>query len=104
MTTLYVLRDPDSGMRYVGITNDLSRRLREHRKKQSVGSRRLGNAELVHTEEFPDYTTARKREKQLKSGAGHRWLTAFLAEGTSCPGPAVWQDEVRAWPAERQTP
>ena len=32
MITLYVLQDHNSGMRYVGITNDLPRRLGEHRR------------------------------------------------------------------------
>ncbi|MCF7853554.1 MAG: GIY-YIG nuclease family protein [Candidatus Pacebacteria bacterium] len=36
MITVYVLQDTDTGERYVGITNNLPRRLREHRRKQST--------------------------------------------------------------------
>lgn len=103
MITVYAIQDVGTGRRYVGITNNLSRRLREHRKKQSTGSRHLGEFRLVYTEEHPDYASARPREKYLKSGSGHRWLSAYIASHGQCPGPArqspAEQDEVRACPA-----
>ncbi|MBW1702728.1 MAG: GIY-YIG nuclease family protein [Deltaproteobacteria bacterium] len=42
MVTLYVLK-AKTGRRYVGITNNLSRRLREHRKKVTKGGQILGD-------------------------------------------------------------
>jgi len=74
MITLYILQGTETHRLYVGITNNLGRRLREHRKKQSAGSRALGKFKLIHTEEFSEYSLARKREKFLKSGQGREWV------------------------------
>ncbi|MBA4138493.1 MAG: endonuclease [Opitutus sp.] len=71
MITVYVLRGREK--RYVGITSDLARRLAEH-KRSSHSGRLIGDFDLLHTEEHPDYVSARKREKFLKSGAGRAWL------------------------------
>jgi len=73
MITLYVLKGK-SGKRYVGITNDLPRRLYEHRLKKSKGSQILDDFTVLLTEEFQDYITARIKEKFLKSGQGRKWL------------------------------
>jgi putative endonuclease len=76
MVTLYVLKG-DNGKRYVGITNDLNRRLQEHRNKGSKGGQVIGSFRLLLTEKYPDYTSARLREKFLKSGKGREWLDTF---------------------------
>ncbi len=73
MVTVYVLKG-ENGKRYVGITNDLARRIEEHRSGRSKGSQIIGAFILLHTEEFPDYPSARTREKFLKSGQGRTWL------------------------------
>jgi putative endonuclease len=73
MVTLYVLKGK-TDKRYVGITNDLSRRLKEHRSKNTKGGQLLGDFSVLLTEEFPDYKSARKREEFLKSGKGREWL------------------------------
>ena len=73
MVTLYVLKGI-SGKRYVGITNDLSRRLKEHRSGKSKGSHLIGDFTLIYREEFPDHKSARAREVELKSGKGREWL------------------------------
>ena len=70
MISVYVLEGKASGKRYVGITNDLPRRLHEHQCNESKAGQILGQFQLIHTEQFPDYTTARTREKFLKSGKG----------------------------------
>jgi predicted GIY-YIG superfamily endonuclease len=57
MITVYVLKG-ETGKRYVGITNDLPRRLREHLAKKSKGSQVIGDFLVIHT---GDYT-------QLKQG------------------------------------
>ena len=76
MVTLYVLKGIN-GKRYVGITNDLSRRLKEHHAKSSKAGQLLGDFVVLHTQEFPDYQTARKKEKFFKSGIGRKWLDEF---------------------------
>jgi putative endonuclease len=74
VVTLYVLKGK-TGKRYVGITNNLPRRLEEHLNRTSKGSQVLGSGFfLLYAEEFPNYTTAREKEKFLKSGQGRKWL------------------------------
>jgi putative endonuclease len=73
VVTLYVLK-ARNGRRYVGITNDLHRRLREHRSKHSKGGQLLDEFSVLHTEKFEDYEEARDRERFLKSGQGRKWL------------------------------
>ena len=65
---------------YVGITNDLQRRLAEHRLNASKGSQLIGEFELVLIEEYSTYSTAREREKFLKSGQGRQWLDQTLGK------------------------
>jgi putative endonuclease len=79
MVTLYVLKG-ETGKRYVGITNDLSRRIKEHRSQRSKGGQLLGDFSVLYTEIFDDYPTARAKEKFLKSGQGRKWLDKLEAE------------------------
>ena len=72
--TLYVLKSRQNGKRYVGITDDLTRRLREHRGGQTKAGQLLHDFCVLHTEELGDYATARARERYLKSGQGREWL------------------------------
>ena len=74
--TLYVLKGKN-GKRYVGITNNLSRRIQEHRSKVTKGGQLLGAFSVLYTEELPDYNTARERERFFKSGQGRKWLDDF---------------------------
>ena len=71
MIIVYVLKGTK---RYVGITNNLNRRLAEHKHKSSKGSQVIGEFKLVYKKEFPDYSSARKYEKYLKSGRGREFL------------------------------
>jgi len=81
--TLYVLRCKRTGKRYVGITNNLPRRLREHASAKTKAGQLLRDLEVVHTEECDRYVTARIRERYLKSGQGREWLDEV--ERTSWP-------------------
>ena len=74
MVVVYVLEGRYLAKRYVGITENLPRRLAEHRGGKTKGGQIIGEFDLLHTETFPDYITARKREKFLKSGQGREWL------------------------------
>lgn len=73
MVTLYVLK-ARNGKRYVGITNNLQRRITEHRSKTGKSGQLLDQFFVLYTEQFPDYQEARDREKFLKSGQGRKWL------------------------------
>lgn len=71
MVTIFVLQGEKR--RYVGITSDLTRRLREHQSTSHSG-RLIGDFVLLHAETAANYAGARSREKFLKSGQGRAWL------------------------------
>ena len=77
MFTVYVLKD-EMGKLYKGVTNNIERRLHEHRTGQTRTTRLMKNLEIVYTEQYPDFITARKREVYLKSAAGRRFLKTKL--------------------------
>ena len=87
MVTLYVLKG-ETGKRYVGITNDLSRRLGEHRSGHSKAGQIIGKFNVIHTESFTDHKSARIKEKFLKSGQGRKWLDKLEAESEPTTKPA----------------
>jgi putative endonuclease len=87
MVTLYVLKG-ETGKRYVGITNDLSRRIKEHCSQHSKGGQLLGDISVIYTEIFDDYATARAKEKFFKSGQGRKWLDKLEAESKPVKQPA----------------
>jgi putative endonuclease len=66
---------------YVGQTQDLARRLREHHEGISFYTKRADDWELIHTEEFPTRSEAMKREKQLKSSRGRAFPREKIADG-----------------------
>ena len=53
---------------YVGVTNDIERRIQEHREKSVPGfTSKYALDRLVYFEEYPDIRDAIAREKQIKS-------------------------------------
>jgi putative endonuclease len=56
-----------SGVLYVGVTNDLERRVLEHKTKSKTGfSSRYNTVKLVHFEAFGQVKNAIAREKEIK--------------------------------------
>ena len=77
---------------YVGITNDLERRLREHREGTLPGfTRKYGVSRLVYWECFGDARDAIAREKQIKGWRRSRKVA--LIESTN----PDWQDASADW-------
>ena len=71
---VYILFSAKHKKSYVGMTNDLERRLLEHNLGYSPYTAKFGPWELLYTESFESGQDARKREKYLKSGVGRRWM------------------------------
>lgn len=64
---VYMLASRRNGTLYVGVTNDLIRRVGEHKSKAVPGfSKRYGVGMLVWFETFSDINDAIAREKQIK--------------------------------------
>ena len=77
MYTVYVLKSVD-GKLYKGMTNDLKRRLKEHRRGKTVTTRKMKNFVLIYKEEYLIFEDARKRELYFKSAVGRRYLKRIL--------------------------
>ncbi|MFN7709552.1 MAG: GIY-YIG nuclease family protein [Holosporales bacterium] len=70
---VYILASGKNGTLYVGVTNDISRRIFEHKKKLTHGFTKKYNVnQLVYIEEFEDIHEAIHREKCIK-----RWNRAW---------------------------
>ncbi len=77
MVIVYVLQG--TKRRYVGITNNLERRLREH-SSSSHSAKLIGPHRVIYTEQLGSHTEARVRDKFLKSGQGRMWLKQKFPE------------------------
>ena len=70
---VYVLTNRRHGTLYVGVTNDLARRIPQHRAKAVPGfTATYGLERLVYVETFASIREARAREHMLK-----RWRRAW---------------------------
>ena len=84
---VYILASKIGGTLYIGVTNDLIRRVAEHRLKLVESfTEKYDVARLVYYEQFDDAENAIKREKRLK-----KWNRAWkirLIEGNN----PNWED------------
>ncbi len=64
---VYMLASRKRGTLYIGVTNDLARRVSEHRDGTASGfTRKYRVHRLVHAEEFDEIEDAIRREKAMK--------------------------------------
>ena len=73
MYTVYVLKDNLNRL-YKGMTNNLERRLKEHKNGKTKITRKMKEIGVVYTEEFKTFQEARLREVYFKTVAGRRFL------------------------------
>ena len=65
---VYILASARNGTLYIGVTNDLARRINEHKKKVLPAfTEKYSVDELVYYEESESVEVAISREKQLKN-------------------------------------
>jgi putative endonuclease len=73
---IYIMANPKNTVLYTGMTNDLLRRVTEH--KNHAGSQftsKYNLTKLVYCESFPTSEDAIAREKQIKGGSRARKIT-----------------------------
>ncbi len=83
---------------YIGVTNDLERRVVEHKSGASTFTKRYNISRLVYYEESSDSLAAIEREKQLKGWLRNKKLA--LIESTN----PEWEDLSENWFADRGDP
>ena len=67
---VYLLTNKNNTVLYTGVTNDLRRRVYEHKEKKTEGfSKKYNVTKLVYYEVFRDVKSAIFREKQVKGGS-----------------------------------
>ena len=65
---VYILASKRNGTLYIGMTNDLVRRVFEHKQSAVPGfTKRYGVRTLVYFEKFDDPASAIQREKAMKT-------------------------------------
>ncbi|MHB1050620.1 MAG: GIY-YIG nuclease family protein [Bacteroidota bacterium] len=74
--TVYVLYSPNYDRLYIGQTEDLDKRLRQHFAREVKSTKHWLPMSLIYTENVSTRAEAMKREKQLKSRSGRVWLKA----------------------------
>lgn len=74
----YVLYSFKDSKFYIGLTNDLKRRLIQHSHRQVAATKYRLPLKLIHYEYFINKEDASARELFLKSGYGHKQLKEIL--------------------------
>ena len=87
----YILSNRRKGALYIGVTNDLQRRLFEHRHARKGFTSRYKVYRLVYFEEYHNIADAIAREKQLK-----RWHRAWKINLIESVNPG-WRDLSEDW-------
>jgi len=77
---IYVLKCRDNSF-YIGQTNNFEKRLVEHNNKQVSWTASRLPVEPIHWEIFKSREDAVKREKELKTGFGRKWLKREYNKG-----------------------
>ena len=89
---VYILTNKNNRVMYIGVTNDLARRLYEHKQELVEGfTKRYHVHKLVYYEQTTDVRSAIAREKQLKG-----WLRARKNELVETMNPE-WRDLSEDW-------
>lgn len=89
---VYILASQRNGTLYIGVTNDLERRVYEHKHKRNEGfTKKYGVDKLVYFEETDDICAAIHREKRLKKW-NREWKLKLIEDFNP-----NWHDFVEGW-------
>ncbi|WP_372948425.1 GIY-YIG nuclease family protein [Mariniphaga sp.] len=79
MYFVYALYSSKSDKIYIGYSENPEKRLQSHNDERNKGwTRKFQPWKLVYTEECATKTAALKREKQLKTAAGRRFVWELI--------------------------
>jgi putative endonuclease len=77
----YILQSEKTKRYYVGSTDNLGNRLKEHNSEETVSIRRGIPWKIVHTEQFRTRSEAIRKEKQIKARGAQRYLNDLNKSG-----------------------
>ena len=89
---VYIITNKKHGVLYTGVTNDLLRRLYEHKNKLFSGfSKKYNLTILVYWEETTDIRSAIEREKQIKGWLRRKKIALIESKNSD------WHDLSKDW-------
>ncbi len=89
---VYIITNRKEGVLYIGVTNDLERRMSEHKQGLSKGfSKRYNLDKLIYFETYQYINDAIKREKNIK-----KWKREWKIELINEDNPK-WEDLSKDW-------
>ena len=71
---VYVLRSLRDGKRYIGMTENIQRRLNEHNTGKVCSTKSRVPFVLLHHEEFKTRREVHRREEYFKTAVGRKYL------------------------------
>ena len=74
MYFVYAIKSEFKDWIYVGISNDIDRRLKQHNAGYNRSTKPYRPFKLIYSEKLSNRISARKREQYLKSTSGKRFL------------------------------
>ena len=77
---VYILKSAD-GKYYLGSTNNLKRRLSQHRSGHTWTTQRFDNFSLVFSQKFPSLAVARKVELRIKKLKRKDYIDKIVIDG-----------------------
>uniref|UniRef100_F4C1B0 Excinuclease ABC C subunit domain protein n=1 Tax=Sphingobacterium sp. (strain 21) TaxID=743722 RepID=F4C1B0_SPHS2 len=77
---VYAIRSERDGRIYVGLSQNVEKRLNEHNEGRTKSTKGYIPWKLIYKEEVGNRLTARKREKYYKSGIGKEFLKSLQIE------------------------
>ena len=89
---VYIMTNKYNTVLYTGVTNDLQRRVYQHKEKQIAGFTQKYNLnKLVYYELFDSIKAAIVREKQIKAGTRQKKVELIAAMNPE------WKDLYEEW-------
>jgi putative endonuclease len=89
---VYIITNKKNGTLYIGFTDDIHRRIYEHKNKLSDGfSKKYGLDKLVYFEEHENSSSSFKKERQMK-----KWRRAWKIKLIEEQNPN-WKDLAEDW-------
>jgi len=78
MWYVYALKSCVDNHLYIGISQNIDSRLKQHNSGTTKSTRSRRPFEIIYQEKCGERMAARNREKYLKSGVGREFLKRFL--------------------------
>ncbi|MFH1852141.1 MAG: GIY-YIG nuclease family protein [Candidatus Neomarinimicrobiota bacterium] len=85
MYYVYVIESLSDGFRYTGMSEKPENRLKSHNAGKVKSTKHHTPFKLIYQQYVGSRSSAREREKYLKSSAGRRFIDRITASGGSLP-------------------